>query len=459
MTEVAFGVGCDSPSAFIAMFGKTPGGDSEAVLFDRGRIGWRTMLRSTLVLTAALFATTGLASQRPNVILIIGDDQSFGDYGFMGHDVIRTPHLDQLSKEGALFTRGYVPTALCRPSLAALATGRWPHRHGITGNDPRRGQNRQLMVDLFRKSPTVASILGTTGYLSLQTGKWWEGNHKVGGFTKGMTHGDTKRRGRHGDVGLQIGRKGLKPIFDFIGDGKGKPFFLWYAPFLPHTPHNPPPRLLKRYEKQGRSKFVAKYYAMCEWFDETCGELLAHVKAKGLEKNTIVLFVSDNGWIQNENRRGFAPRSKRSPNEGGVRTPIIVKWPGKIEPRRIDTPVSSIDLFPTMLLACGAQVPKTADGVDLLPLCTGETRERGPIFGAAFTHDVVDLGHPERSMLARWVVADRWKLIAHNSAGGKRELYDVVADPHEKKNLAESEPERVRELLKRVDDWWRVEAR
>ena len=93
------------------------------------------------------------------------------------------------------------------------------------------------MVDLFRKSPNVASILGKLGYRSLQTGKWWEGNHKIGGFTDGMTHGDTKRGGRHGDVGLQIGRKGLQRVFDFIGEGKGEPFFLWYAPFLPHTPY------------------------------------------------------------------------------------------------------------------------------------------------------------------------------------------------------------------------------
>jgi arylsulfatase A-like enzyme len=416
------------------------------------------MLRKTTTLTVLLLAATSLSAQRPNVVLIIGDDQAFGDYGFMGHETIRTPNLDRLSKEGALFTRGYVPTALCRPSLASLATGRWPHRHGVTGNDPKRGTNRQRMVDLFKKSPTVASILGEIGYRSLQTGKWWEGNHKVGGFTHGMTHGDTKRRGRHGDLGLQIGRKGLKEIFDFIAEGKkDEPFFVWYAPFLPHTPHNPPARLLKKYAKKGRSKFVAKYYAMCEWFDETCGQLLDHLLEKDLEKNTVVLFVSDNGWIQKKEKRGFAPRSKRSPYEGGVRTPIIVKWPGKVPVGRHDMPVSSIDLVPTMLRACGADVPKTADGVDLLPLCRGEVKKRGPIFGAAFTHDIVELGRPERSLVARFVVHGRWKLVWHATAKSKIELFDVVADPHETKDLAGENGEQVKQLRAKVDGWWAVD--
>lgn len=414
------------------------------------------MQRPTITLLALLFLAAGLTCQRPNVVLIIGDDQSFCDYGFMGHATISTPSLDRLAQQGAVFPWGYVPTALCRPSLASLATGRWPHRHGVTGNDPKRGTDRQRMVDLFAKSPTVPSLLAARGYRCMQTGKWWEGNYKVGGFTHGMTHGDAKRRGRHGDEGLKIGRKGLQPIFDFIAEGKkGEPFFLWYAPFLPHTPHNPPARLLKKYTKDGRSKFVARYYAMCEWFDETCGQLLDHLQAKDLEANTIVLFVADNGWTQKPKGRGFAPRSKRSPYEGGVRTPIIVKWPGKVKPGRHDMPVSSIDLVPTMLRACGVDLPKTIDGVDLLPICTGDVTTRGPVFGAAFTHDVVELGNPARSLLARYIVADRWKLIRHaESTNQKVELFNLSSDPHETKNLATDHPARVRDLTKVIDHWW-----
>jgi arylsulfatase A-like enzyme len=113
-----------------------------------------------------------------------------------------------------------------------------------------------------------------------------------------MTHGDPKRGGRHGDIGLKIGREGLKPITDFVehAQKEKKPFLLWYAPFLPHTPHNPPERLLKKYRKEGRPMDQAKYFAMCEWFDETCGELLGYLDNQGLTENTLVVFTCDNGW-------------------------------------------------------------------------------------------------------------------------------------------------------------------
>ena len=173
-----------------------------------------------------------------------------------------------------------------------------------------------------------------------------------------MTHGDRKRGGRHGDKGLTIGRKGLKPIFDFIDQADDKPFFVWYAPFLPHTPHNPPERLLEKYKADGRPIELAKYYAMCEWFDETCGQLVEHVDSKGVGENTIVIYVTDNGWIQRTSQtdvpktwgKKFAPGSKQSPSEGGIRTPIMLRWPGKIDPEMDQvTPVSYTHLtLPTI---------------------------------------------------------------------------------------------------------------
>lgn len=145
-----------------------------------------------------LFMTSVAFAAPPNVVLLISDDQAWNDYGFMGHDAIASPNLDKLARESVVFRRGYVPTALCRPSLMTLATGHYAHRHGVA------------------------------------------------------------------------------PIKEFVKESVAaeKPFFLWYAPFLPHTPHNPPPRLLKKYQSADRPLTVAKYYAMCEWFDETCGELL-----------------------------------------------------------------------------------------------------------------------------------------------------------------------------------------
>ena len=123
-------------------------------------------------------------------------------------------------------------------------------------------------------------------------------------------------KGRHGDSGLIIGRQTMKPIYDFIDKAGAKPFFVWYAPMMPHEPHNPPQRILKKYQADDRPEKLAKYYAMCEWFDETCGQLLDHLDKKKLRDNTLVIFVIDNGWIQaTGTKRGaygwYAPKRQR----------------------------------------------------------------------------------------------------------------------------------------------------
>ena len=240
-------------------------------------------------------------NQKPNIVLILADDQAWNDYGFMGHDRVKTPNLDRLAAESVVFTRGYVPTAVCRPSLMTLITGLYPHQHKVTGNDPNGGfkeakfPREELLVNIDT-IPTLPRLLADQGYLSHQSGKWWEGNYQRGGFTHGMTQGR-----RHGDEGLKIGREGLDSIYHFVDYAlaEEKPFFLWYAPFLPHTPHNPPARLLDKYADLGLSLPIAKYYAMIEWFDETCGQLLHFLEQKGLRENTLIYYVCDNGWIQN----------------------------------------------------------------------------------------------------------------------------------------------------------------
>lgn len=394
------------------------------------------------------------AEKTPNVVMIISDDQAWTDYGFMKHEVIRTPNLDKLARESAVFTRGYVPSSLCRPSLATLVTGLYPHQHKIVGNDPRKGTNRAQMLKHIQSLPTLPKLLAEKGYLSMQTGKWWEGNFKLGGFTHGMTHGDPRRGGRHGDEGLKIGRTGLKPIADFLDECGEKPFFLWYAPFLPHTPHNPPKRLLDKYAKEGRSIHVARYYAMCDWFDETCGELLEMLDKRGLAKNTLVVYVTDNGWIQNPRAGGYAPKSKRSPYDGGIRTPIMLRWPGKIKPSRDDeTLTGSIDLVPTILAACGEKPTSEMPGINLLDVVAGQQPKREAIFGEIFSHDVADIDRPRASLLFRWCIKDDSKLIL--PAGGKApELYDLEKDPFEVKNVAKENPEVVKELTQRNNAWW-----
>ena len=405
---------------------------------------------------AILISTSALveAAKSPNVLLILSDDQAYTDYGFMGHKVIETPRLDRLARESVVFTRGYVPSSLCRPSLMSLITGRYPHEHKICGNDPPKGTDRATMLKHVEAAATLPKLLGKEGYLSMQSGKWWEGNYKLGGFTHGMTHGDPTRGGRHGDEGLKIGRTGLAPVFEFIDSCGERPFFVWYAPMLPHTPHNPPERLLKKYEPKVESIHVARYYAMCEWFDETCGELLDHLDKRGLAENTLVFYVTDNGWIQDPTAGKYAPKSKRSPYDGGLRTPILLRWPARLKPRRDEeTLVSSLDFFPTVLAACGTRAPEGLPGLNLLDTESGKLARRDTLYGEIFEHDVGDIDRPEASLLFRWCVAGERKLIVPTK--GAAELYDLAADPSETRNLAAEKPDEARELTRRLDDWWK----
>ena len=435
------------------------------------------------LIVVAFFATFALAD-KPNIVMIISDDQSWTDYAFMGHDAIKSPHLDRLAKESVLFRRGYVPTALCRPSLATLITGHYASRHGVTGNDPspkyaKRDselytKRRAQLISYLDKFDTVPELLAEQGYLSHQSGKWWEGNFKHGGFTHGMTRGFPQPGGRHGDDGLKIGRNGMEPVMKFVDMAveKKKPFFLWYAPFLPHTPHNPPKRLLDKYTKEGRPKTIATYYAMCDWFDETCGQLIGHLEKKKIRDNTLIVYVTDNGWIQNPKSRGYAPRSKQTPYEGGIRTPIMFSWPAKMKAAERKELVSSIDLVPTMLAAAGARIPNDLPGMNLMAnLKSGDAIKRKQIFGESFAHDIADIEKPEASLLFRWCIEDKWKLLltydgevnryksTHPRTEKRPQLFDLIKDPHEKENVAAANPKVVARLAKAIEGWYPVKER
>ena len=428
------------------------------------------MKRTLLLLTAILsLASHASAAKPPNIVLIISDDQSWTDYSFMGHEAIETPNIDRLAKQSRLFKRGYVPSSLCCPSLASMITGLYPHQTKITGNEPPMppgGRNSeqyrkqvQECVSFIDDQPTLPRLLAKRGYVSHQSGKWWQGHYSRGGFTHGMTHGDPKRGGRHGDVGLKIGREGMDEIFDFIEDAGDKPFFVWYAPFLPHTPHNPPKRLLDKYAKKTESKFIARYWAMCEWFDETCGQLLDHLDEKKLADDTIVLYVTDNGWIQRADNGRYAPRSKRSQYDGGLRTPIMVRWPGKVKPEDRPELANSIDLAPTILKACGLASTKAMQGIDLLD--DTALAKRKSTYGAIYLHNAVDIHKPSANLTYRWLIDGNWKLIlphkenvttkAKHRDTGETELYNLAKDPHERNNLAKARQGRTKRLAKQLN--------
>ena len=419
-------------------------------------------MRKWILFVVGLWCIAGASASAapPNVVLIVSDDQAWTDYGFMGHPHIQTPRLDRLARESLVFRRGYVTSSLCCPSLASLITGKYPHQHKITSNDPPGGSKdkdkfaagRETMSRFMDAQPTLPRLLTNAGYLTLQTGKWWQGDFTRGGFTHGMTKGQ-----RHGDEGLDIGRKTMQPIYDFIAESQKnlKPFFIWYAPMLPHTPHNPPERLFEKYKLQTPSPHVARYWAMCEFFDETCGQLLDHLEQQKLAENTIVIYVTDNGWIQNPDKPQYAPKSKQSQYDGGLRTPILVRWPSKITPKSIDTPISSLDILPTVLDAVGVKRPDDLPGLNLLDEAAIAKRET--IFGECFTHDSRDLQDPAASLRWRWLVRGDWKLVVpakQNEPQEVVELYDLKSDPHESKNLSATDPDRVAELRRSLAAWW-----
>lgn len=430
----------------------------------RGFMFW--CLLGTLIIAAA-GENRALAADRPNVVLIISDDHAWGDYSFMGHPQVRTPHIDRLAGESLAFRRGYVPSSLCCPSLASIITGLYPHQHKITSNDPpippdipprqfnqsaAFTEGREAMNRHLEAAETLPRRLGQLGYRSLQTGKWWQGDFTRGGFTHGMTQGS-----RHGDQGLDIGRKTMQPIFDFIRDCRADdhPFFVWYAPLMPHDPHTPPQRLLEKYEQVAPSIHVARYWAMIEWFDETVGELLGFLDDERLARDTIVVYLADNGWIQNVDGPRFAPRSKTSPYDGGVRTPILIRWPGRIAPRVDDRLALSIDIAPTLLHAVNERPSANMQGVNLLDEQQLEGRQS--IHGECFTHNAVDLDRPAANLRWRWINDGQWKLIVPHPANepdGQPELYRIASDPHEEHDLAAAEPDQVRRLRELLDAWW-----
>lgn len=437
-----------------------------------------TLTRRDFNATVAAAALAGRAraqSRPPNVVYIISDDQHWADYSFLGHPQIQTPRIDDLAAQSLTFTRGYVAAPLCCPSLAAMLSGLHPHQSGITSNDPKMPEGmpkaqayksppvvaqREQCFAMYRRAPMLPRLLAAKGYASLQTGKWWGGAPANAGFTDGMTVGDPLRGGRHGDEGLKIGRETMDPVEDFLDAHRQDPFFLWFAPMMPHQPHTPPDRLLNKYKALTPSIRVAKYWAMCEWWDEVVGQMLDALERRKLTEHTIVVYVCDNGWIQDPDADRNAPRSKRSVYEGGVRTPLMIRWPNQIE-HKLDEqiPVSTVDLLPTILPLCGLEPTPDMTGTSLLDRF--QIRRRGGVNGAAYTHDAIDLNNPLANLQWRWRAEERWKLIVPHKANQPKdvvEFYDLAGDPDEAKNLAAEYPKLVKPLQQELDRFLPVPA-
>jgi len=439
---------------------------------------------------------------RPNVVLIISDDQAWRDFGFMGSEEAQTPHLDRLASLSARYVNGYVPTSVCSPSLASLLTGLYPHQHGIHFNHPPPGNsgfNRMRSEEeylrargrswyLIRSVPALPRVLAGEGFRCLQTGKFWEGHYTNAGFTDGMTimrappgqrfggvrtlASGVKVAHGNGDRGLKIGRETMRPIYDFIDQCAGRtPFFIWYAPYLPHQPHDAPKKYFDRYRGRGIPAHRIPYLASVSQFDDTVGALVGYVERKGLAKDTLFVFVIDNGWTPSTRRHKtekdffyHTRESKRSPFEDGLRTPILLRWDGVIRPATHRQLCSSIDIVPTILSAIGIEHEMPGlPGVDLMPSARGiaPLRDR-PVFGEIYPGDASSLGHPSRDLAYRWVRLGEYKLIVPQGSkpwGGYLDrpgLFHLPTDPAERTNLAgdPKQAERLHQLRSLLDNWW-----
>lgn len=414
---------------------------------------------------AGCSAGQGDAKRPPNIVWILSDDQAWHDFGFMGSRIVQTPVLDSLADRSALFPNGYNPTSLCRSSLATMITGKYAFEHGICFNDPEPNVRRGLANELLLNQEPAPALLARAGYKSLQTGKFWEGSFRNGGFTEGMTVGE-----RHGDRGLVIGRSTMEPITQFMDKYPGDPKFIWYAPYLPHTPHNAATRYRAPFQGKGLDRREIAYYANILWFDETVGELIDIFKQRGEYDNTVFMFAVDNGWAPalTEAERMIDPsdgrslpstrRSKQSQYDQGVRTPIFIHWAGRIKGARYDDLISTVDMLPTTLSAAGLPPRGDLHGLDLMDRSTGGAAlRRNEVYGEIYTHTARDWRDPATNVLFRWIREGDYKLIVpETETYGSLELFNIAEDPFERNDLSglAEQAETIARLQRKLDEWW-----
>lgn len=435
---------------------------------------------ASMVMPALNYAKESVS--KPNIVVIVADDLGYCDTELYGCDTIPTPNLRRIAEGGVTFTNGYVTNPVCSPSRAGLLTGCYQQRFGFEFNTGPRTRDWNLQLGLPVGEATLADAMGHAGYVTGMVGKWHLGTrpqfHPVKrgfdeffGFTTGAndyidpTRPDVREIGRRraGGKRKEWGGRGSRPIMrgttaveeedyltdafsreavSFIKKHKARPFFL-YVPY--NAPHTPLQVTLKYYDRFPHIKDERKriYAAMVSAMDDGIGDILDALKVNGLEEDTMVFFISDNGCALYTRACSNDPLrlGKLTQFEGGVRVPFCMKWPGHIpKGRTYDHPVSALDIFPTTLAAAGGKVPtdRPRDGVDLIPYLDGSISSR-----------------PHETLFWRngpnWAVRKGdWKLFA---AGGHYWLYDLTGDIGERKNMADRRPEMVKDIEAIHDRW------
>lgn len=424
----------------------------------------------------------------PNIVLIIGDDQGYPYFGFMGADYVHTPNMDALAASGTLFTEGYVPANHCRPSLQSLMTGTLPIDYDRTVDSLLSLETSRIRFDsaeakaLFEREfrhhamkhfKTLPKFLAEKDYRSFQSGKWWEFNYKNGGFEEGMTTGWNAEQRKNGGKwfkqfmggdGLKLARATMEPVYDFIEKNNTNPFFIWYAPELPHYPFDAPKQYYDLYKNEDMTESAKRYYANCTWFDDGVGELQQFLKEKGEFENTLFIYVNDNGWEQNPDQEfrndslrwhNGGDKGKLSMYDQSFRTPIIFSWNGKIEPgvRKSDL-IHSTDISATILDFLNIKTPDDFFGKSFKSVIENDASGlREEIIGK------IDQTRSEEDMMGKklegyWMRKGDW-FFNWDYKNDVFSLYDLKNDPQNNENLAAKHPALIDEFVEKIKAWRR----
>jgi arylsulfatase A len=415
-----------------------------------------------LLLAAALLgATPPAADEKPNIVFILADDLGVNDLSCYGRADQPTPHLDRLAAEGARFTSAYCAQPICSPSRAALLTGLAPARLRLTTFLPGRGDApSQLLLNapsppgLPLEHVTLAERLKAAGYATGLVGKWHLGHKGLQPTDQGF---DTYHPGRANtppsDVEGSKGEMDLAAAAErFLEDRKAGPFFLYLAHNTPHIPYDARPDLVEKH----KAAFNPVYAGVMEVMDAAVGRLLAKIDALGLREKTIVVFTSDNGGLHVP-EMAKTPATHNTPfragkgyvYEGGLRIPLLVRWPGRVKPGSVvDVPVINTDWTPTFLEAAGVKASEAFDGRSIADVLGGAT----PAPRAFFWHYPQYTNQGGRP--AGVVREGDWKLVEHYE-DGRLELFNLAKDVGETTDVAAQEPGRVAALRGKLEAWRR----
>ncbi|MEQ9408473.1 MAG: sulfatase-like hydrolase/transferase [Fuerstiella sp.] len=411
------------------------------------------MTVKTAILVAVLIGLTWLnplrlsAQQRafPSVLLIMSDDQGWGDVHAHGNDVIHTPNMDHLAAAGVQFERFFV-SPVCAPTRASLLTGRYDVRTGVSGVTGRQEVMRAEEV-------TLAEVLKSAGYATGCFGKWHNGeqypNHPAGqgfdqffGFCGGHWNNYFTPTLEHNGQTVQpdgyITDVITDAAIDFIKANADRPF-LCYVPYnAPHTPWQVSDRWFAKYEGRGLNIATQSAYAMVENIDHNIGRMLATLQAEEIDRQTIVIFLTDNG--PNGSRyNGQMRGAKGSVHEGGMRVPLFVRWPGTLKPKIVSQIAAHIDLLPTLADLCGVALPATRprDGRSLAPLM----RDQDPAPPWP-DRKIMTYRRTGGNQVRGAVRTQQYRFVREKTD----QLYDMVADPSQRHDISLSRPVVMREL-------------